>query len=1105
MEVAGWLRGLGLERYEQAFRDNDIDARVLPRLTADDLIAIGVISVGHRRRLLDGIAYLSTSIEPAEGVASPVTAERQMARTVEAERRQLTVMFVDLVNSTALARRLDPEDTSRVFRAYQECCAEMVKRWSGHVAKYMGDGVLAYFGWPQAHEDAAERAVRAELGIVGVISKLMAPGDEPLAARIGIATGLVVVGDLVGEGAAQEQTVVGETPNLAERLQNLAEPGRIVVAENTRQLLGGLFEFEDLGLQTLKGFPAGLRAFRVHGEGKAESRFEALHAGGLTPLVGREQEFALLLERWERAKDGEGQVILLDGEPGIGKSRLVRALRERLADELYTPLVHYCSPYHTNSALFPVIGRLERAARFGRDDTTEIRLKKLEAVLTHSPGDDETVPLIASLLSIPTGDRYPLLNLTPQRQKQHTLKVLAEQVAGLCRERPVLAVYEDVHWIDPSTLELLGLIIELVQRLSALVLITFRPELDPPWTGFPHVARLSLSRLTRRHGSAMILGVTGGKMLPAEVVEQIVSRTDGVPLFVEQLTKAVLESDLLRSVGDHFELAGPLPRLAIPATLNDSLMVRLDRIGPVKEIAQIGAVIGREFSREQIAAVIDRSEKELDQALDQLVNAELVFRRGAPPDAVYSFKHSFVQEAAYRSLLKSRRQQIHAKVAGALRERFPELIDSQPEILAHHLTEAGLTAEALGGWQRAGQLAAERSANAEAAAHFHRGLELLRRLPESIERNEKELDLLTTLGSLLMSTKGHSHGEVATVYGRARDLCRSVGDASHLAPVLQGLRLYHMVRADLASARMAAQELLALGESTRESGYLVEGHRAIGVVLFYGGEFQIARNHLERGVALYDIAAHGRHALRYAEDPGQVCLSFIALTLWMLGYPDQAVVRSEKAIAIAQANSHAESIAEAMICRAEIALLRRDIQDARERAVAALAVATEHGMPIWTAIAACMHGWALSEHGQGAEGAAQIREGLSGLARTADQLYRPYYLARLAEALGKTGQVDEALSDLDEAIESSRQFGVPYLDSELQRRKGELLLLANGFGPSCRRSLFPCSHRRSSSPEFPIAGAACHNQSRSVTHRPGQMPAGLRPALTNLQLVHRGL
>jgi predicted ATPase len=532
--------------------------------------------------------------------------------------------------------------------------------------------------------------VRAGLGLVDAVGKVTIPGGETLFARVGIATGGVVVGELIGEGAAQENAVVGETPNLAARLQTLAEPGTVVIAANTQRLLGGLFELVDLAPQRLKGFAEPLNAYRVEGKSHGEDRFEALRGHRLTPLVGREQELGVLLDRFERAQEGEGQVVLLGGEPGIGKSRIVHALRGRLANQAYIPLSGYCSPYHTYSALYPVIGLLERAAGFERQDPPAVALAKIEALLALGTRElKEAVPLIAELLGIPVGEKYPRLNLTPERQKQRTLEVLVDQVAGLAREQPVLAICEDAHWIDPTTLEVFGLLVEHVQRLPVLFLITHRPEFDPHWNSYTHVMQLSLTRLTRGHGAAMLDRITGGKALPPEVVDQILVRTDGVPLFVEELTTTVLESGRLADAGDHYELAGPLAPIPIPTTLHDSLMARLDRLAPIKEVAQIGAVIGREFAHEQLAAVSRFSDGQLTVALDQLVESGLIFRRGTPPDATYTFKHALVQDAAYQSLLRATRRHYHAQIARLFEQRFPEIAETQPELIAHHYTEAG--------------------------------------------------------------------------------------------------------------------------------------------------------------------------------------------------------------------------------------------------------------------------------------------------------------------------------------------------------------------------------------------------------------------------------
>jgi class 3 adenylate cyclase len=706
VDVGTWLRELGLERYQQAFRENEIDAEILPKLTSDDLKDIGVTTVGHRRKLLEAIAALAEPASaPQAGPSAPAEAVPRV-RAPEAERRQLTVLFCDLVGSTELAARLDPEDLHEVMRVYQAACADVVCRFEGHLARFLGDGVLVYFGWPRAHEDDAERAVRVGLQLVKAVARLDPAVGVQLQVRVGVATGHVVVGDLISEGVTDKDAVSGDTPNLAARLQAVAAPASVVISQSTRRLVGGLFELTDIGPQPLKGFAEPLSAWRVQGEGRSEGRFEALHGERLTPLVGREHELGILLERWAWARDGDGQVVLIAGEPGIGKSRMIRTLRERLANEPHTALSHYCSPYHTNSAPYPVIDQLERVARLERDSPPQEQLAKLETALGGARERlDEAVPLLAALLGVSSGDRDPALTLTPEVQKRRTMQALVDQLAALAEEQPVLALYEDVHWIDPSTLELLGMVIERVRELPVLVLITFRPEFQPPWTGHAHLTALTMSRLGRRQGADLVARVTGDKPLPAEVVEQIVSRTDGVPLFVEELTKTVLESGLLADAGDRWELSGPLPPLAIPTTLHDSLMARLDRLTPAKEVAQIGAVIGREFAHQLLAAVADRSEAELQAALDQLVASALMFRRGAPPETTYSFKHALVRDAAYGTLLRPHRQQLHAQIATALEERFPETAHAHPELLAHHFTEAGETELAVDYWSKAGRRA----------------------------------------------------------------------------------------------------------------------------------------------------------------------------------------------------------------------------------------------------------------------------------------------------------------------------------------------------------------------------------------------------------------
>ncbi|HEX6111527.1 MAG TPA: AAA family ATPase, partial [Geminicoccaceae bacterium] len=734
----------------------------------------------------------------------------------------------------------------------------------------------------------AERAVRAGLALVEEIAQLVPQAALQLQARVGVATGLVVVGDLIGDDEARERTVVGEVPNLAARLQALAAPGSVVISQATRRLVGGLFELDNLGPQRLKGFAEPLVAWRVAGARLAEDRFEARRTGGLTPLVGREEEIALLLRRWDQARDGEGQVVLLSGEPGIGKSRLTREVRARIADDPVR-LLYQCSPYHQSSPLYPVIEQLERAAGLARDDPAETRLDKLEALLARGTQKlDRAVPLLAALLGIPAADRWPLPDLTPQRQKQRTLEILIEQIEGLSATAPVLLLYEDVHWIDPTTHELLGLTIERIERLPVLALITFRPEFTPPWPAQPHVSALALTRLGRRDGSVLVDRVVGNKALPAEVSAQIVAKTDGVPLFVEELTKAVLESGLLRDVGDRYDRTGTLPPLAIPSTLHDSLLARLDRLSPVKEVAQIGAAIGREFSHALVAAVAARPEPELRAALDQLVTAELVFPRGAPPDLTYSFKHALVQDAAYGTLLRSRRQQLHSRIAKVLEDDFPETIEMQPEVLAHHCTEAGLVDKAVAYWYQAGRQAMARSAMVEAAAQLTQALDLLADLPSGADRDHKELDLQIALGAALIATRGWAVPEVERACARARELCAGEDQIPQLLAALAGLYAHHLHRSSKHLALQIAGELLSLAERHQDVAAQAVGHRCLAGGLLFNGQLLPATIHCERGLALYDPVSRTSPVSLGASDTRVACLLFMALSLLFQGYPNQA-------------------------------------------------------------------------------------------------------------------------------------------------------------------------------------------------------------------------
>ncbi|MCC8939338.1 AAA family ATPase [Bradyrhizobium sp. Arg68] len=1042
MDVAAWLRGLGLGQYEQSFHENNVDAEVLADLTAEDLIGLGVSSIGHRRKLLAAIAGLRVGSVPATTppTTAPTAVSGKTSLAPEAERRQLTVMFVDLVESTALSARLDPEEMAQVLRTYHNAVAGAIARFEGHVAKYMGDGVLAYFGYPRAHEDEAERAVRAGLAAVAAVHSLGSAHGETLAARVGIATGPVVVGELIGEGAAREETVVGDTPNLAARLQTLAEPGAVVISARTRELVGGLFELAELGMQILKGFPVPVRPWRVVGEGSAESRFEALHGVGLTPLVGRDNEIGLLLEHWERAKDGEGQVVLLGGEPGIGKSRLVRALRGRLENEPHTALGHYCSPHHQTSPLYPVIGLLERAAGFAADDPAATRLDKLEALLALSTDDvGAVVPLLAALLSLETDARYPPLDMSPHRKKERTLEVLVDQVLGLATRRPVVALYEDVHWADPTSLELLDLLVDRVQGAPVLVLITYRPEFEPPWMRYAHVTALTLSRLSRRQGAAMVGRLSGGKVLPPAVLDQIVAKTDGVPLFVEELTRTVLETNLLRDEGDHYALAGPLPPMAIPTTLQESLLARLDRLAPAREVAQVAAAIGREFSYELLARTTALPESDLQAGLDDLVDSGLVFRRGTPPRATYSFKHALVQDAAYATLVRAKRQRLQARIATALEQHFPEIVQAQPELVAHHYTEGGLTEPATEYWLKAGQRAIARSAMAEALAQLRNGLNLVAGLPE-VDRPRRELDLQVALGVALMATQGWASPEAGQANARARQLCEQIGATAQLWPVLYGQWVFHGVRAEHNAARDVADEFLRRAQDHQEISATIVAHRVNGTGALWCGEIAAARLHLERTLALYDPQRHRSLAFFYVQDPRVAALSALSWALLALGYPEQALARSREALDAANDLTHLNTLAYALLFACLFEQYRRAGPEARDRAEALIALSTEQGFPHFLAPATVIRGWALTKSGELETGLAQLRQGLPAWRATGASVYEPHFLGLQAEALGRSGAVEEGLDLITKALDRVEETGEGWFEAELHRIMGELIL-----------------------------------------------------------------
>jgi class 3 adenylate cyclase/predicted ATPase len=1021
---------LGLGQYEQAFRDNDIDADVLPELTKADLERLGVASLGHRKRLLRGTAALRDGpasrpmVPPRSG---PHGEEPGPAKIGQAERRQLTVMFVDLVGSTALSGRLDPEEMRAVLRVYQDAVIGEITRHGGHVAKFLGDGVLAYFGWPQADEDDAERAVRASLAIIGAVGSLATPAGGPLAARVGIATGLVVVGDLIGKGAAQEEAVVGETPNLAARLQEAARPSTVVVAEGTCRLLGKVFDLRPLGPIHLKGFTHPAEAFRVVGERPSSSRFEAYRPGRLLPMVGRDQELALVLERWQQARAGEGQAVLLVGEAGIGKSRLVRAVLDAVAGEEHTALRYQCSPHHTGTALWPVIRQLTFAAGLGPADDDATRLDKLEALLRQGVADaGAAAPLVAALLGIDAGDRYPVTDLTPQQRRYRTLAALVAQLLGLARRRPVLMVLEDAHWIDPTTLELVGLALNRIARAKVLLLVTSRPDNQPTLGGHPHVTRLTLNRLGRGPTEAIAARLASDRLLPPELLGEIAARTDGVPLFVEELTKAVLEAGITGTV--------------IPASLHASLMARLDRVPGVKEVAQVAACIGREFSYPLLAAVARVPEAELRPALDRLAAAELVFARGAPPDASYTFKHALVRDAAYESLLKAERQRLHARIGRVLEERFPEAVAVEPELLARHAEAAGKAARAVDLWTEAGRAATRRYANAEAVRHLEAGGRLLRSLPEGDERDRCELGLRLVAGLPLIAVKGYASPEVEATYERGLELVERLADGGALFAALRGLWNCVYDRGELERALALAERLVAVAD---ERGGLEEralAWRALGSVHLGRGELERAIEAFGRGIETCAALPADACLREHGEAPGIICVQYAGWAHTLAGRPDTGLALARRGLEEARRFGHPLSLAFALALVNFVHALRREPDACKAVVMQLAALAGEHGFTFWLAHGEILLGWAQAQSGDPAGGAELLSRGLSNRRATGSELHVPTWSAFLAEALLDAARHAEAATVLEAALELAVAHQEHYAVAELHRLRGRLAL-----------------------------------------------------------------
>ncbi|MBR0934455.1 adenylate/guanylate cyclase domain-containing protein [Bradyrhizobium jicamae] len=1043
MDLGGWLRSLGLERYEAAFRENEIDDAVLPSLTPEDLKELGVHIVGHRRKLLDAIAGLRAASGPGPRTAGDRSSG--ILGSGDAERRQVTVMFSDLVGSTALSTQMDAEDLREIISAYQKSVAATVRRFDGLVAKYMGDGVLIYFGYPAAHEDDAERAVHAALELIAAVAELDV--TIPLQVRVGISTGLVVVGDLIGSGEAQERGIVGATPNLAARLQSVAAPNTIVVAEATRRLLRNVFELDDLGPQKLKGVTEPMRAWAVLGPRSIEGRFDAEHGSSFTPLVARERELELLLRGWQSAVNGHGCVVQLAGEPGIGKSRVVAALEEHTGTQAHQRLRYFCSPLHSDSALFPIIRQIERAAGFVHGDSTAEKLDKLDAALRDSVESTEDRALVADLMSLPNDGRYPHTSLDAQDKRRRTLSILLESLEAIARRKPVLIIFEDLHWIDPTSLELANKIAMAVRSLPVLMVTTFRPEFYSALPDQPHVSSIVIHRLDEQ-AAAEIARLVGGQDLPADVLSAIAQRSDGVPLFIEEITKAAVEIGGEASAGTRGG-TGTSSAGDVPASLHASLMARLDRQGSAREIAQIGAGIGREFSHRLLAAVASWDESELREAIDRLVAAGLVFREGNPPHATYQFKHALLRDAAYGTLLRDARRQLHGKIARSIELLSPDTVETRPELLAHHYTEAGILGTAVTLWGRAGHRSHARSALEEAEQQLGRAISLTRRLPGTPALRRDQIELQVELATVLMHTKGYGADETREAAAQARVLIENAqvigeapADPMMLFSVIYGFWVVNIAGFNGDAARELAAEFVGLAERQGRTGPLLLGHRMMGVTLMSVGDPVQGRAHLDRALDLFDPAEHRDLAARFGTDAQVAILEWRSRTLWLLGYPEAAHEDVERSFRVAREIGHAATLMHALAHSTITLILCGSYAEAASRARELIVLAGEKGSSYWKANGQLWEGCLAALTGGSTQAVEILAPTLQAYRLTGATIYAPYVMGHLARAYADLGDHEAARRTIDQARVDVERTKERWCEPELHRIAGELALVS---------------------------------------------------------------
>ena len=1038
-KVKVWLQALDLGQYAAAFEENELELDQLIDLTDEDMKDLGVTVMGHRKKLFRAIKALPaiSTTDTEQNHATALSQQSASRPVTESERRQLTVMFCDLVGSTELSQLFDPEDLQNLITAYQAACNSAIERFDGYVARYMGDGMLVYFGYPVAHEDDAERAVRAGLGIIEEVASLDLPYEVELSVRVGIATGLVVAGDIIGEGASEERSVLGETPNLAARLQGIAPPGGVIISDSTRQLVEGRVEVEALEPVSLKGFKESIQAFRacsIH----ATSRFDAATSRSLTPFGGRNSELSLLTDRWQQACSGDGQVVLLSGEAGIGKSRILHELRNRLTATPHTSVRFHCSPFNTNTPFFPFIEQLRSEAGFIDSDSEEDKLDKLEQLIGNPSAKDSTnAPILAALLSLPR-ERYPQLDLSPEQQKMETITVLVDHLVNFSHDSSMLVLVEDIHWIDPSTLEVFDALIDSLQQLPVLLVMTHRPGIEKRWEEFGHVTQVSLNRLGHQEMCALVERMTGGKGLPESVLKQILERTDGVPLFVEELTKTLLESELVREVDGQLVSDNELSSMVIPATLRDSLMARLDRLATVKEVAQAAACIGREFSYDLLDSIVDTDD--LDEKLDQLVDAGLVFRRGSRGQARFVFKHALVQDAAYESLLKARRRKLHARIAKILEDDFLDKKEIELELLAHHYTEADLADSALRYWLKAGQQSTKQCAHIEAIAHLQRGLSIIDALPDGEEKYRHEIEFRMILGVPLANKDGTASQMVVENYLRAQMLCEQLGENDHLYPILWGLWFHHFINSELRKACDLADQLLEVGQNQNDTELKLEAHHCQWAVRYMSGDLRTALEHCDQGIRLYRPDAH--HALTFTyggHDPGVCARHVSGFVFWLLGYPEQSQQRFESAFSLAKELDHSTTSATVLRIFLLLCSVRRDEDLLEQTAKKLLRLSEKEKMHDDINLARGLIGWVEFQRGDRREGLKMMRESVEQWIEIGNP-WTAVPISLVSESLAQMGQAQEGLQLLENSISLGQRNDVHLCEAELYRVKGKLLL-----------------------------------------------------------------